>query len=346
MSGVVDGVDSDVFGCPHISTIRAVIGSNDASIVERMKMLYYARHKGGPEAVEALQLGLNTRSNLLRHEIAYVLGQLGEPSAIPILTQLLSDPAEDDMVRHEAAEALAAVKSTESLDLIREYASDASLPAVVRETCELAVRSLEDKKEEQEPSDADPSPPAAAADESDKDQRHQEEATQRGKGWTLHNPVGAPSAAGADSSVSPYNTVDPLATKKGYRKQDIPALRQTLLDHTSPLWLKYESLFALRNLGGSGAVEAVSRALTDDRTSALFRHELAFVLGQMQSEDSVSALVQCLGDASEHPMARHEAALALGAIGSKEAIHALERHVEDPELVVSESCLVGLAGED
>ena len=41
----------------------------------------------------------------MKQEVAYYLGQLQDPLAIPILTQVLSDPARELMVRHEAAEA-------------------------------------------------------------------------------------------------------------------------------------------------------------------------------------------------------------------------------------------------
>ena len=45
-------------------------------------------------------------SALFRHEVAYVLGQMQQPSAIPHLSEVLANSKEHDMVRHEAAEAL------------------------------------------------------------------------------------------------------------------------------------------------------------------------------------------------------------------------------------------------
>lgn len=48
-------------------------------------------------------------SALLKHEVAFVLGQLQNAKAIPALTQALADAGETPMVRHEAAEALGAI---------------------------------------------------------------------------------------------------------------------------------------------------------------------------------------------------------------------------------------------
>lgn len=87
--------------------------------------------------------GLTDPSPLLKHELAYVLGQLGLPSAIPTLESVLinADRQHCSMVRHEAAEALGALSSQSSLPLLRKYLGDASQE--VRETCEVAIGKIE-----------------------------------------------------------------------------------------------------------------------------------------------------------------------------------------------------------
>lgn len=45
--------------------------------------------------------GFSDSSALLKHELAYVLGQINNPSAIPTLTAVLENMEEDPMVRHE-----------------------------------------------------------------------------------------------------------------------------------------------------------------------------------------------------------------------------------------------------
>jgi deoxyhypusine monooxygenase len=101
--------------------------------------------------VDILACGFHTdrTSALLRHELAYVLGQIGSPRAIKPLENVLSDVEnQEEMVRHEAAEALAALGSTSSIELLKKYAKEPGRGGkddgrVVRETCEIALAKLE-----------------------------------------------------------------------------------------------------------------------------------------------------------------------------------------------------------
>lgn len=74
-----------------------------------------------PASLQAICRGLAEQSALLRHELAYVLGQLQDPLALPKLSAILDDEAEDAMVRHEAAEAIGAIGLEESLPILRKY---------------------------------------------------------------------------------------------------------------------------------------------------------------------------------------------------------------------------------
>ncbi|TGZ64142.1 hypothetical protein CRM22_006522 [Opisthorchis felineus] len=95
-------------------------------------------------------------SALLRHEVAFVLGQLCMPVTVPDLAESLQLTSEHPMVRHEAAEALGAVLghiSAESTDdnhpnmhepfalaarcVLQEYLHDEE--PLVRESCVLAL---------------------------------------------------------------------------------------------------------------------------------------------------------------------------------------------------------------
>jgi len=78
---------------------------------------------------------------MLGHELAYCLGQIKDPLALPILTRVLEDPEEHVMVRHEAAEAMGAIGDPASLVVLRTYLGheDSSL----RETAEIAVAKIE-----------------------------------------------------------------------------------------------------------------------------------------------------------------------------------------------------------
>jgi deoxyhypusine monooxygenase len=45
--------------------------------------------------------GFSDPSALLKHELAYCLGQMGDQSALSVLESVLKDRSEDPMVRHE-----------------------------------------------------------------------------------------------------------------------------------------------------------------------------------------------------------------------------------------------------
>ena len=49
------------------------------------RALFALRNRGGPAAVEALDASLAGGSALLKHEVAYVLGQMQDPAAIRAL---------------------------------------------------------------------------------------------------------------------------------------------------------------------------------------------------------------------------------------------------------------------
>ena len=136
---------------------------------------------------------------------------------------------------------------------------------------------------------------------------------------------------------NPYLSIDPAPpTNQG----NISIWELQLNDHTLSLFERYRALFALRNIGGSQAVMALTTGLKDN--SALFKHEIAYVLGQMQDPLAVDALIECLQDTRESPMVRHECAEALGSIATEKCLEILQNFVHDKEQVVRESCLVAL----
>mmetsp|Transcript_17198 Transcript_17198/g.40479 ORF Transcript_17198/g.40479 Transcript_17198/m.40479 type:complete len:143 (+) Transcript_17198:2-430(+) len=107
------------------------------STFERYRALFALRNINDVEACEAVCAALNTGTDLFRHEIAFVLGQMENPVAAPALEKVLADKTAHDMVRHEAAEALGSICSDESLPLLKSYLADEA-PAV-RESCEVAM---------------------------------------------------------------------------------------------------------------------------------------------------------------------------------------------------------------
>jgi deoxyhypusine monooxygenase len=62
-----------------------VLLDDQASIFERYAAMFALRNRGGEAAIEALGAAFSARSALLKHEIAYVLGQMQHPNAVDVL---------------------------------------------------------------------------------------------------------------------------------------------------------------------------------------------------------------------------------------------------------------------
>ncbi|XP_069646164.1 deoxyhypusine hydroxylase [Haliaeetus albicilla] len=134
----------------------------------RFRALFTLRSLGGRTAVDWISRAFGDGSALLKHELAYCLGQMQDEAAIPVLIWVLEDTGQEPMVRHEAGEALGAIGNPKVLDILKRYSED---PVVeVAETCQLAVRRLEWLQEnKQEPGaspylSVDPAPPAEETD--------------------------------------------------------------------------------------------------------------------------------------------------------------------------------------
>ncbi|EXB58174.1 hypothetical protein L484_026376 [Morus notabilis] len=127
--------------CSSVAQLRDVLLDEEKGMYERYASLFALRNNGGVEAVAAIIDSLGSKSALLKHEVAYVLGQLQNKAASAALSSILKDVNEHPMVRHEAAEALGSIADDESISLLKEFASDSE--PIVSESCEVALSMLE-----------------------------------------------------------------------------------------------------------------------------------------------------------------------------------------------------------
>ncbi|CAK7245338.1 MAG: deoxyhypusine hydroxylase [Sporothrix thermara] len=259
-------------------------------------------------AIDAIAAGFASPSALLKHELAYCLGQTGNISAAaPPLRDVLADVHEDAMCRHEAAEALGALGDAADLDLLRQYRDREGEEVVVRETCEIAIDRIE---------------------WANSTQRTQE---------TLR-----------PSDFASIDPAPPTAQNAAAEQQSVAELESDLMNVDLPLFRRYRAMFALRDLASPPdlptavpAVLALAKGFAD--SSALFRHEIAFVFGQLSHPASIPALTAALSDVNEASMVRHEAAEALGSLGDEEGVEdTLKLFLHDKEKVVRESVIVAL----
>jgi deoxyhypusine monooxygenase len=103
--------------------------------------MFSLRNKGGKDCVAQLcrALSNDTSSALLRHEVAYVLGQMQHPDSVEALETSLRRVEEHSMVRHESAEALGAIEGRwlDCERILEEFSKDDNV--VVRESCLVAL---------------------------------------------------------------------------------------------------------------------------------------------------------------------------------------------------------------
>ena len=125
----------------NISNLRNTLCDENEKMFQRMRALFALRNIGGKESVDALAAAYSSQSALLKHEIAYVMGQMQDSNAVPHLIDRLEDKEEDIMVRHEAAEALGASGDRTALSVLEKFVDDDEV--VIAESCEVALDLLE-----------------------------------------------------------------------------------------------------------------------------------------------------------------------------------------------------------
>lgn len=127
--------------CLSVHQLREVLLNEEKAMYERYAALFGLRNNGADEAIAAIIESLGAKSALLRHEVAYVLGQLQSKTASDALSRILRDVNEHPMVRHEAAEALGSIADGQSVALLEEFAKDPE--PIVSQSCEVALSMLE-----------------------------------------------------------------------------------------------------------------------------------------------------------------------------------------------------------
>ena len=267
--------------------------------------------------------------SLLRHEFAYVMGQLRDERSTSILEKTLLDENDNAMVRHECAEALGAIGSTSSIAVLEKCGkNDRSVE--VGETCRLALDYIRWKSNGGK--EGEESAPIACA--------------------CMLSPYSSIDPGTRDNAVQSACPARLIASKKlkkapphpRHAKMETAEIGAILLNESEPLFERFRAMFSLRNRGGKDCVKQLGNALVNDASSALLRHEVAYVLGQLQHSDAVEYLELSLKRKNEHSMVRHESAEALGAIEERwgECETILSQFLHDDDDVVRESCLVAL----
>jgi deoxyhypusine monooxygenase len=307
---------------PSISKLQEALEDPSHAIGMRMRAAYYLKQlhannhdkehqQQQDKIVDILSKGLLEKGHgsLMRHEFAYVMGQLKDERCCQTMEHVLLQNDDCVIVRHECAEALGAIGAERSRPVLEQTILENLNVKELSDTCRLALNVMDWRQSGGDPNE----PPAACA-----------------------------------CMLNPYSSVDPAPPHPAHVSKSTKELGDILLDASLALFERYRAMFSLRNRGGSDAVQELGKALVEDTSSPLLRHEVAYVLGQLQHQDSVEALEQSLRRTDEHTMVRHESAEALGAIEARwsDVERILQEFTTDANVTVAESCLVALDAAD
>lgn len=135
---------------PTIKSLRESLCSEATPLPTRFRALFSLKYlacqsqdASAEAAIDAIAAAFTSPSALLKHELAYCLGQTRNLYSVPPLRQRLADLEEDPMCRHEAAEALGAIGHESQLDILREYRNREGENTAIVETCEIAIGRIE-----------------------------------------------------------------------------------------------------------------------------------------------------------------------------------------------------------
>lgn len=125
----------------QLKDLKDILLDENQKMFQRMRSVFKLRNIRSSDSCMILCEAFASRSALLRHELAYVLGQMQMDDAVPTLIKILSDSSEHVMVRHEAAEALGAIGNTRAIPVLKEFLHDENIE--VSESCEVALDLLD-----------------------------------------------------------------------------------------------------------------------------------------------------------------------------------------------------------
>jgi deoxyhypusine monooxygenase len=148
----------------QLSKLRECIIDLSNPIAKRTHAAFLLRTIGTTVAAEIIGEALKNRkdSSLMRHELAYIIGQMCHYESCPLLAQILEDESEDVLVRHESAESLGAIGNDAYTGLLRKFSEHPVCE--IAETCQIAVdlmvwRSTDRIASKSDYLSVDPAPP-------------------------------------------------------------------------------------------------------------------------------------------------------------------------------------------
>ncbi|XP_013098200.1 deoxyhypusine hydroxylase isoform X2 [Stomoxys calcitrans] len=253
----------------QIKKIGSVLNNKERPLKERFRALFTLKNLGGEDAIGEISRAFADDSALLKHELAYCLGQMQDKKALDILTKVLEDTAQEPMVRHEAAEAMGAIGDASIIPILEKYKND---PVVeVSETCSIALDRVKWIQSGQSVDDTnpyasvDPSPPAE------------------------NKSVVELKAIYLDPKQSLFDRYRAMFSLRNLRTEEaVLAITEGLKD--SSALFRHEVAFVLGQLQAPCSIPFLKENLEDRLENEMVRHECAEALGAIATDECIDIL--------------------------------------------------------
>ncbi|TAQ91639.1 hypothetical protein B7494_g94 [Chlorociboria aeruginascens] len=295
---------------PTITSLRKTLTSESEPLARRFRALFSLKHlacqsHSALPAIEAIAAAFTSPSALLKHELAYCLGQTRNLAAVPFLRGVLEDTDEDAMCRHEAAEALGALGDVGSLAILKEFRDADEEVDVVRETCEIAVARIEwetsvkgrqEKLRQSDFASIDPAPPM-----------EQSQSIENLETSLLDTKLPLFLRYRAMFGLRDLASPPDLPTS-------VPAVHALSKGFADPSALfRHEIAFVFGQLSHPASIPALTAALSDLKEASMVRHEAAEALGSLGEEDGVEDILKRFLD-DEEQVVRDSVVVALDMV--------------------------------
>ena len=303
---------------PPFEELKVTLEDPTSPIGQRMRAAYYAKQlfvnaeKNNEDASDVVEL-LCTQvfeakhGSLLRHEFAYVLGQMQTSQACHTLHELLEASNDCVMVRHEAAEALGAIASKDSIEVLQAtYERYTGTLDELADTCRLALLRIQNP--DAQVGCACMLAAYSSVDPVAADPQHTDLTTQE---------IGDLLCDESLDLVERYRAMFSLRNRAG--EESVLQLCRALVTDTSSPLLRHEVAFVLGQLQHPSSIDALETSLARKEEHVMVRHESAEALGAIDVQEA-------------EQWQRIEAILI--------------KYQQDETLAVAESCIVALDAAD
>lgn len=277
MTALVDTVNIVM----DVNFFRLCLLDLNEPITKRTHAAFHLRTIGSEDAVIAVAEALKQRKDteLMRHELAYILGQMQNKVACPTLISILQDEDDDVLVRHESAEALGAIGDDSCIDVLRKYCDHDSIE--ISETCKIAIDLIEWRKKNTEQIDkslylsVDPAPPLSDCKKSVEE---------------LESEL-------MDTSLSLFQRYRSMFSLRNINSDKSALALLTGFSDSSALF-RHEVAYVLGQMERSVTIEGLVKVLENVNEHRMVRHEAAEALGAIGG-DVVEAILSKYKDDPE-----------------------------------------------